>query len=521
MNNFEEKLKYISKKDFDVPENYEKSVNDALNYISNMQTTSKKSNKKKTENKFIGILQKVAAIILVGTLSVTVYAATGGTIEGIPAADWLGIKFSSKYLDYKENVKEQIVMFEETSVELVSTVCNEGITIIEFSLKLSEDDCKKLKVNENAITEEYLDMQEKYKITCKDEIINNLKNQKYNEEFNNRNYDILPEDINVSEEEIEVKYKEKIQEIEDSIKERENSKLIPVLSLNYEQKGGTYNYDKFNPNMDWYASIYIDDEPYYVRNFQKVEKINDYEYKIYTMYMIDEDVLKGKNEYKISLKNNKISSIVNWVNSPNIWRNDCQWFARNNDSEMMKTPKVTAIDLPGEFEVNVSKESILNDSIVIDNPNIKSEFRNITHTVEKVVVSPIQTIVRINHSATKQSSNAFANRYDDPNIEHLPLTREYKVYDDSGNELSCFSTSNKNTLIYSDGRREDYDSHDLPNKKYNNATWENIQYLLIENVDTKFIKIVPIETIRNPVNESDEYRGEIYYEMEPLIINIK
>ena len=64
MNKFEEKLKYISKKDFDVPENYEKSVNDALNYISNMQTTSRKSNKKKTENKFIGILQKVAAIIL-------------------------------------------------------------------------------------------------------------------------------------------------------------------------------------------------------------------------------------------------------------------------------------------------------------------------------------------------------------------------------------------------------------------------------------------------------------------------
>ena len=122
---------------------------------------------------------------------------------------------------------------------------------------------------------------------------------------------------------------------------------------------------------------------------------------------------------------------------------------------------------------------------------------------------------------SSSSSNAFANRYDDPNIEHLPLTREYKVYDDSGNELSCFSTSNKNTLIYSDGRREDYDSHDLPNKKYNNATWENIQYLLIENVDTKFIKIVPIETIRNPVNESDEHRGEIYYEMEPLIINIK
>ena len=44
--------------------------------------------------------------------------------------------------------------------------------------------------------------------------------------------------------------------------------------------------------------------------------------------------------------------------------------------------------------------------------------------------------------------------------------------------------------------------------------------LLIENVNTTFIKIVPVETIRNPIDENDERRGEIYYEMEPLIINI-
>ena len=48
----------------------------------------------------------------------------------------------------------------------------------------------------------------------------------------------------------------------------------------------------------------------------------------------------------------------------------------------------------------------------------------------------------------------------------------------------------------------------------------SIQYLLIENVNTTFIKIVPVETIRNPIDENDERRGEIYYEMEPLIINI-
>lgn len=55
-------------------------------------------------------------------------------------------------------------------------------------------------------------------------------------------------------------------------------------------------------------------------------------------------------------------------------------------------------------------------------------------------------------------------------IEHLPLTREYKVYDANGKELSCFPTRNKNTLIYSNGTREDYDPHDIPNKKLWNGS---------------------------------------------------
>lgn len=157
----------------------------------------------------------------------------------------------------------------------------------------------------------------------------------------------------------------------------------------------------------------------------------------------------------------------------------------------------------------------------MENPNIKSEFRNITQTVEKVVVSPIQTIVKVNHSATQQSSNACGNIYiNKPNVEHLPLTSQYKVYDANGKELSCFATSNKNTLIYSNGVREDYDPHDLPNKKYSNATWEKISYLLIENTNTEYIKIVPVETIMNPLNPGEDY-GEIYYEMDPLIIELK
>ena len=70
-------------------------------------------------------------------------------------------------------------------------------------------------------------------------------------------------------------------------------------------------------------------------------------------------------------------------------------------------------------------------------------------------------------------------------------------------------------------KQEDYDPHDIPNKKYSNATWETVEYLLIENTDTEYIKIVPIETVRNPVEGVENNGGETYYEMDPLIINVR
>ena len=510
MNNFEEMIKSVCEKDIDIPIR----IQNRINY-----TLKNKTKEKHYLRNFITAIISILCTIL-GTF--TVYAGAGGTINGIPATDWLGIKFTNKYVEYKQPVQDQVIAFDNTSVELSSTLCNEGITILEFNLKLSEEDYKKLKINESIITEEYLQIQEENKSKLRDKIISKLRNENYNKEVQKGNYNIKIEEVVVTEEEIEAKYQEELANIEKDIEERKNTFFRPALALNVEQKGGTYNYDKFNPNVDWYATIYIDDVPYYVTNMQKIEKVTDYEYKIYTMYAISDDILDGKESFKITLKNNKLVNKVEWSALKGTWLGGCQWFARD-DSESMKTPAMTIIDLPAEFEVNVSKNNILKHSIIIENQDIKSEFRNITHTVEKAVISPVQTIVRVNHSATQQSSNAYANRYADPNIEHLPLTRKYKVYDANGNELSCFSITNKNTLIYSDGTREDYDPHDIPNKKYSNATWENINYLLIEHTDTEYIKIVPVEVIRNPVdgNTPNKLSGEIEYEMDALIIKIK
>ena len=498
MNNIDDIIKTVKQNDIEIPT----KIQNRINY-----TLKNKKREKYLLKKLVTATVSVLCVML-GTFGV--YAVTGGTIEGIPATDWLGIKFSNKYVEYKQPVENQKIVFEDTSVELVSTLCNDGITILEFNMKLSEEDYKKLQIDESIITDEYIQKQEEY------------KERKFKEIEANRvkGNDLLPSEEELIEQEVNAQ-KEKIsKEIEEEIENRRNTKFIPALCLNYKQKGGVYNYDVFNPDTVWYASIFIDDEPYYVRNWERIEKISDYEYKIYVMYMLTDDVLNEKEDFKITLKNNKLVNFIKWNSLDGNWRNDCQLFASENNFTN-STASIVSIDLPGEFEINVSKDDVLKDSVVMENLDIKSEFRNITHKVEKVVASPIQTVVRINHSATQQSSNAFANVYSNPNIEHLPLTRKYKVYDANNNELSCFRTSNKNTLIYADGTREDYDYHDIPNKKYSNATWENIEYLLIENTDTEYIKIVPVEVIRNPVDGTKGNGGEIEYEMDPLIINLK
>ena len=331
------------------------------------------------------------------------------------------------------------------------------------------------------------------------------------------------------------KNKDESGDIEERIEERKNTLFTIALTLNNNQKGGTYNYDKFNPNTDWYANVYIDDTPYSVSSMQKIEKINKYEYKIYNFYLITDDILNNKNDFKITLKDNKLVNMADWkvrlltengIEETNqkisdTWFRNMSEMLMKSESETMKIPEIISIDLPGEFEVKVSKNDILKDSKIINDPDIKSQFRNITQKVEKVVASPVQTVVKVKHTASQQSSNAYGNRYSNPEIEHLPITRKYKVYDANGKELSCLSLTNKNTLIYSDGTREDYDRHDIPNKTYNNATWETIEYLLIENTTSEYIKIVPVETIHNPVDGKEDTSGEIQYEMDPLIINLK
>ena len=85
-------IKNALSKEIEEPYTYERAIKKAL-YI----------NKKHKLKSYI----KQAIIVIISTIttligSFSVYAVSGGKIEGIPAMDWLGIKFSDKYVEYKQ-----------------------------------------------------------------------------------------------------------------------------------------------------------------------------------------------------------------------------------------------------------------------------------------------------------------------------------------------------------------------------------------------------------------------------------
>ena len=119
MRDIEKMLETASKKHIDIP----------LKVEHRIQYTLRHKNKNDWRFYMRKMVTVMASMIIVLIGSVSVYAAFGGTIEGKPIFEWIGIKFSDEYKDYKVNVEGQEITYDETQIDLVSTVGDEGYYI--------------------------------------------------------------------------------------------------------------------------------------------------------------------------------------------------------------------------------------------------------------------------------------------------------------------------------------------------------------------------------------------------------
>ena len=389
MDNIENLLEKASKKEINIPPKIEYKIKYALKH-------KRKSNLGYRIRKLITVM---ASLIIVFIGGMSVYAAFGGTIAGKPVMEWIGIKFSDEYDNYKENVTEQEVTYNETKVDLVSTVCDDAFTVLEFDVKLSKEDKEYLRLGESIITEEDLEEAKQ-----RDENTNSNIMQGRNYEFLSSGKDTL----------------NTVQLIFFGKEEEQNGKKI------YNSEG-TYN-------------IIIDGEKIWARTLQTVTKISDYEYKVYQLFLLKDDELKGKENFKISLNNIVLG-------------NTGERKKTENGMQIVNTPNnARYINIGGSFEVNVSKEKTLQDTKIIKPENVEVNYKNMTKKVEEVSITPLQIVVKVTTKIDNVSLNSLASIQ---NKNYIGII-DFKVYDNNNNELTSSSFETKRTITYENGKTEEW-----------------------------------------------------------------
>lgn len=147
------------------------------------------------------------------------------------------------------------------------------------------------------------------------------------------------------------------------------------------------------------------------------------------------------------------------------------------------------IIMDGNFNINLSKKAILDNTNVIPQESQTISYKNMDINIDKVTVTPIQTIITFTSTINNASSDSLTHTYDEDYIGLLG----YYVYDKEGNLLTNHQFEQKRTLILNNGKTiEWYSSDGINNLTFNDATMILKNYITMktdENLDS--IKIVP------------------------------
>ena len=408
------------------------------------------------------VVKKVVTIIITALAmlagSITVYAAMGGEIAGKPVIEWLGIKFSDEYENYKVDVVDQEVGANETKIELVSTVCDDGYTVLEFDVKLSKEDKEYLRIGEKVVTEADIE-----------------KALEFDREFNNSKDGEGPNYKSII----------KCSDLENTIGLKLNSKDDRIIN------------DCRN--------IILDDEDMWLRqSIQKVTKISDYEYKVYQLYFLTEKELADKTDFKLTFKDILI------VNQAEIHDYTANMYLANTPNNERALP------VDGIIEANLSKKNVKNNIKLYYN-NQEATYKTMTQKIDEIKVTPLQVIIKLSLTTTNVSSISLGRVHDPNHIGH----EDYKVYDEDGNKLNSHSFRKSQIITYEDGTQEEWGAYDNgATYDFENATIEITEYIVIEKADAlKVLKIIPTishdeydeneQKIKKVIDELDVFNIEL------------
>lgn len=467
MNKLDKKIKRKFIQNVKTTVQYDDMIQGTIDRILNDDALDYTVINKKKQPKFLKMIASFTVVTLimgsVGTLGILAYSALGGTIKGKPAAEWLGIKFSDSYNDYVVDVEGEGVTYNDTTVDLVSTMCDDGFTVLEFDVKLSKEDKEYLKVGERVVSEERIEKER----------------EQHNESLKNLE--------GTSEE----KYIEKYKEQWEKEIELDRNYINGIQLLLNAMPNGDMGY---NPNN---YNLIIDDEETWVRwcSYQTVKKISDYEFKVYQYYFLPEDKIENKTEFDLKFKN---IVLMNGTDMENVPKGLGMYLTNTPENERY-------ITLDGEMSVQVSKEKALENTKYIDASSQKVSYNGINQTIEKITVTPMQTIIKLNVEFERLSSNNMGKT----------ICGDYKIYNQNGEIVNKYSTEIKREITYKNGTKEQWEVGDLETSKtFDGATMNLTTYIVIGNdEDIESLKIVP--TQREVVDNSEvDVETDVYFDIK-------
>ena len=386
MIDIEKILQRNSIEDVNVPGCVENKIHYALNHLE--CKNSKINYLKRIITAFISTI-----VALLG--SVTVYAAFGGTIGGRPVFEWAAnIRFSDQYEEYKVEIEGEHITHNKTTMELISTLCDDSYVLLEFDVKLSEEDKHLMKLGENYITEK---------------------------DFEN-------------------------------LEQMEDEKMKQRLFKHYTE----YKND-INTFYAEFQDVFINDKEVWLKKLQTVSKISENEYKLYHIFFIADQNWNGKKELKLTLKNCFINTDT--IRLKGEYGNYKFHYDTEGSGENFY--------MDGEINVDVSKEKALeNTKIIVPERTVESNYKNLTKTVEKIEITPMQIIIKVSTKIENVNANNFTNL----------LNMGNNVYDENGEEITSFNCTLVNKFMHNGKEISEGDLYDIKG----NSTMHISEIIIIE-----------------------------------------
>lgn len=435
MKDIEKVLQRANAEDKRIPQKVHNKIEYALkNLDTNEENKGIKSIIQTIKNSWIRkFATAITSIIIVLAGGVTVCVALRGSIDGKPVFEWIssGIKFSDEYSEYKEAVNGQKLKHGETTVELVSTIYDENYVLLEFDVHVSQEDKEYLRLGENMIEDEFIELKE-----------------------NESQKDLL------------------IQEKEKGIK--------------------NIFYVGFNGNME--NSIIVDGNSYCAGKLQTLTQISDYEYKLYQMYFLTQDMTKGNDEITLTFCNN-------------VMRN--QGDTGKNGGIANVPGNYRIFELDGKINVKASKKRISENTEIIIPEFNESRYKDMTQKVEKIRITPLHIIVTVSIQI---------DNIDSKNVNNM-LNREAKVFDENGIELTSYTSELNENFVYKGKEIDEDDVYDIKSNATEKATMNISEIIIIERTENmNGLKIIP--TISEQIWTKDSGNGTRQVELEALNIDL-